>query len=75
MNPTITQDEMGVLELAQRYGDGLDLSGQRIPARVKAAARECARKGFLAGKPKSYSLTDSGRSILAHDSEIVHPAG
>lgn len=74
MNTTITDDEMGVLSLAEQYGAGLDLSGQRIGARVKAAARECARKGYLSGKPKSYSLTDAGRALLAQDRRTIHPA-
>jgi hypothetical protein len=56
--------EIGFLEMLLQYGDGLDLSGPRFAASVKAAARECERKGLISGKPKSYSITESGKAVI-----------
>lgn len=73
MNPTITNDEIGVLRLAEGYGNGLDLAGPRIGARVKVAARECVRKGWLVGKMSGLAMTDSGTAMLAQEREQIHP--
>jgi hypothetical protein len=60
----LTPMELGFLELLLNYGDGLDLSGPRFNATIKAAARECERKGLISGKPKSYSITNSGKAVI-----------
>ena len=59
-----TAMELGFLEMLLNYGDGLDMSGPKFSASIKAAARECARKGLISGKPKSYSITDAGRAAI-----------
>lgn len=56
--------EIGFLELLLSYGDGLDMSGPRFSQTIKAAARECERKGLISGKPKSYSITEAGRAVI-----------
>ena len=56
--------EIGFLEMILAYGDGLDMSSPRFSSTIRAAARECARKGLINGKPKSYSITDAGKAVI-----------
>lgn len=60
----LTSLELGVLEMMLTYEGGLDMSGPRFTGSIKAAARECARKGLISGKPKSYSITDLGTAVI-----------
>lgn len=59
--------ELGFLELLLAYDGPFDASSARIGGAVKAAARECVRKGLVSGKPKSYSITPAGRAVIRPD--------
>lgn len=61
-----TQFETGVLGLVARCGGArVDLSGRRINAKAKSAARECLRKGLLTGKESAWTITEAGRIALS----------
>jgi hypothetical protein len=60
----ITEEELGVLRLADTYGDGLDLSGPRVTRSVKNVVRDLLGRGLLVGELSNFNLTDSGRDAL-----------
>jgi hypothetical protein len=65
MIDSLTPFEGGILKLIARCGGArVDLSGQRINDRAKAAALTCRRKGYLNGEPWSWNLTEAGRAAL-----------
>lgn len=60
----LTKEEVGLLDLADRYGDGLDLRGPHISPRVRKVARGLIASGHLRGKIGGLVITDAGRAVL-----------
>lgn len=63
----LTDIEMSVLKLCDRYGVDLNLSGPRITRTVKAAARELLRKGYLTGEITHLQVTVRGAAALPEE--------
>lgn len=60
----LTKHELGVLRLAETYGDGLDLTGPRVSSAVKLAEASMRDMGALEGSRENLKLTEFGRKIL-----------
>lgn len=66
---TLVREDKALLRLANRYGDGLDLSGPRVAPMVKARAKNLLLSGHLHGTIKNLCLTDKGRAEMGAEEE------
>lgn len=66
----LNAEEMSLLRLADTYGDGFDLTGDRVPRRTKDVARALINAGLLASKNsrlKGLWVTQKGHEALQQE--------
>lgn len=63
----MTEAEIGLLRLIDRYGIGFDVTSPRIGKDVKSAATSLLRSGHISGKRKDLTITDLGRAALTEE--------